>query len=473
MKRIFFIILIAFTLPLRAEDLITSQQGLSDGFYGFRMQVFINPAYENRDRDTHSGLGLKSPDDSYGFVLRRSTVRISKIWEDSGIEAVLQGDVIRNHNLSRDTALDNGTKNDPYLFFVSNAYAQKSFVTGEVSHYFRLGIQDVPSFYLNSFRDKTYHFMTAMPETLRFTPDVHDAGFSYILKYQFFTMQWMIANGEGALQAQGKDSSGLDLLGRISFEPANGGLIHVAGHLFYRRANIGGFSGNECREGQTPCLASDQNAATNLEKDLRSIRDQYFGAEGVVSITEYFRMNFGGFLLKDYGGVTQDLIPGRSVSYSPDLTGYAKFAGFSAGRTWLKFSLRYDTGTGTTGFLTATQSRRLGLSPYLDQPAAGATSPALQLLSPGSYNFEDKSRYQRFVVALDFEIFSGARVAFGAETFIFSDRNGSPGKSYVDVLGMERTQNEFLNQFRYQGSQGISEFSRDSVHWFLRGGIWF
>ncbi len=454
-----------------AEDIVTTTEDAED-YNGFRVQTLINPAYENRDRDVHSGVGLRLPDDSYGFTLRRSHLRVSKEWKDSNIEAAFQADVIRNHELSRDTALNSGAKADPYLVYVSNAYIQKGFQSGNLFNGIRLGIQEVPMYYFFKKSDQV-HYLFGAPEELQLTPNRSDIGLSWFMRYNWFAVHLMGANGEGALQAQGKESSGFDALGRVSFEPPSGEILGFEAHLYYRRANIAGFSGNECREGRTPCLASDGNAATNLEKDLRSLRNEYYGGEFGLRISDYLKITGGVFWMRDLGGRTLDLAPGRAVRYEADKIGIAEYLGFTVGPARIKFFTRFTFGTGSNGRLTATRSREQLIEPYVSPPSPGIQSPLLIFNTPDRFAYEDKSVFRKIAAGADFTLLENCKITVGAEFFSYTDSSGGPGKSYVDVLGNERTKSEYTDQYRLLNPQGIAEYSRKTTHYFVRAGVWF
>lgn len=458
----------------RGEDLVSTKEGEPEGAHGFKIRAFVNPGLESRDKDSQSGIGPPVGDDGSGFVLRRSNVTVEKQWSDSLMKAVLGADVIRNHRLSKDTAVDGGKKADPYLMYVSSAFVQKNFYIGPMYSGIRFGIQEAPYMYSEKKGgDITDHVMAPVPEDLRFTPDRSDLGLSLIGLGEWISFQFMIANGEGALRAQGDESYGFDAIGRISFLWSGDDALRFHGHLYFRKANVAGYAGNECREGKGLCLSSDNDLNTNLSKDLRSLRDDYYGAEGVAGWKKKFSLPFGVFFVRDYGGRITDLAPGRSIAYDPDRTGRAFYLGLSAGTENLQVFTRVVEGTGSSGRLSGTTSRVNIVQAALVQPAPGLASPEIGLRSFDAVSYQNRSSFRRWIFGVDFALSSASRIAFGVEYFTFRTASGDPGRIYVDPLGSERTRAEYLDQYRLGRPQGISELSANPRHYYVRAGIRF
>ncbi|MBI3395850.1 MAG: hypothetical protein HY042_08445, partial [Spirochaetia bacterium] len=412
--------------------------------------------------------------DGNGFVLRRSQLGFEKQWSDSLMKAVFTTDVIRNHELSNDTAVNGGSRQDPYLAYVSNAFVQNSFFMGPMYASVRLGVQEVPYMYTEKNPNLNLsHVMFTVPEDIHFTPDRSDIGVSFLGTAERIAFQVMLANGEGALQYQGKDSYGFDLISRLSVTAVSLDSYRLVVNVYYRKANIAGYAGNECREGKSVCLGADSDVTTNLKRDIRAIRDDYYGAEAVFTAGSFVSIPFGLFYVRDYGGAVSDLVPGRSVYYDPDRTGRAAYVGAMIGGKTVRFFVRGVQGTGTTGQLTGTVHSTGFLSAVVKQQPAGSLSTSVTLTPMYQVQYGDKSHYNKWTTGVDLQLGTNGSLAFGVERFTSVTAGGEPTRRYVDLLGVEHTRLEYLDQYQTGANRGISQYKDNPVHYFIRAALRF
>ncbi|EMO02594.1 hypothetical protein LEP1GSC116_4283 [Leptospira interrogans serovar Icterohaemorrhagiae str. Verdun HP] len=149
---------------------------------------------------------------------------ISKTFEETGIQAELWGELIRNNQLTSDTRTDSGTKQNPYILNVRRASIKKNWETSSYGNYsIGFGIQELPHTYTQWSNYWRWRYIDKGPlESLGFAPQPADIGLNATGKWSIFSAQIMISNGEGYRETQNTNSSGMDVSSRFSIEPMLG-----------------------------------------------------------------------------------------------------------------------------------------------------------------------------------------------------------------------------------------------------------
>ncbi|TGK04868.1 hypothetical protein EHO59_08410 [Leptospira semungkisensis] len=448
---------------LSSEEIVTTKKDEPDAFYGLKIGGILSPSYNQRLQDGASGLSNPYPNHEPGFSTPWTLLTVTKEWKDTGVTAELWGELIRASQFTSDTPVDGGTKLNPFTMGIRRALIRKTWETNLGEYSLTFGMQELPHTYTQWKNYWRWRYVDKGPlESLGFAPAPADIGLGGNARWDNFSAQVVLSNGEGYRQIQGTDSFGFDMSSRVSYEPKLGDENRFGLHFFYRSSNFSGSSYNDCREG-TSCLASDNNPKTNLIKDVRSLESDSYALETNFDRKKVLNFGLGYVFRKQKGGAIRDLSSQSLNPVSPglDSTGNAAYAWLSLG--WENFRVvgRMEGGTGQNGVLAANQAQ-------INQVLPGA--PASEYWNVKSYTvgplvnssgYSVHTSFRRGSIFFEWIVLDNVRVSLGYTESRNRDADGGREKSYIDQSGNERTKAEYMQQFQGQAvNQGIVAYGR-------------
>ncbi|WP_061249027.1 hypothetical protein [Leptospira alstonii] len=447
-----------------AESVVTAKKDEPDAYYGLDVKAVISPSYGARIRDGASGTSNAAPNDKTGFSTPWTLLMISKTFEQTGIQAELWGELIRNNQLTSDTRSDTGTKQNPYVLNVRRAGVKKNWDTSWGSYTLSFGIQELPHTYTQWSNYWKWRYIDRGPlESLGFAPQPADVGLSALGKWSVVSSHLMVGNGEGYRETQNTNSAGMDVSYRLSVEPELGEKGKAGFHLFYRKENAFGAGGNECFEGKTTCLPNDLNPATSLSRQTKSLQSDTAGSETnfIWNGSVKWNLGLGGFFKKRNSGEIRDRLQpfAAPIAFGKDGFGKALYAWFSVGFGNFNLLGRIERGTGNNGVVGATETIQKELFGVPTSNASIATQIRNVLPETGTYGYSSKSSFRRISVFFEWVFNPQFRMAIGYIENKNYDTNGVGQKAYIDPLGNERTEKEYLGQWDGAGNLGIVSYS--------------
>ncbi len=439
MKKI--ILFFLFSNHIFSEKIITAKNDLPDSYFGLKMGAVISPAFGVRLRENSSGKSNARKDDRTGFSMPWTLFMISKEWEEKKISVEFWGEVLRASNFSADTSFDSGNKTNPYTFNIRRANIKKVTNISDTEITFVFGIHELPHTYSQWKGYWNWRYLDRAPlESLGFSSQPADLGASVLFKFEKLTYHFGIVNGEGYRETQNTNSAAYDAVGRFSFEPEFfKGKLKLGNHIIARAGNLFGASGNECREGVTTCIRSDNNPLTRLEKDLRFQKSENLAYELNLLWSKWLNFGLGIMNRKFFTGMSYDR---ANLSKLPI---YETDASRRAYYTWISFSyekftvlFRYETGNGVNGILQN----------------------------------QANSRFKRNQIFLEYNYSESARFGFGGSVNTNYDFLGKE-KIYIDNFGEESSLRNYLNQFSSRNNQSIVSYSFQDKQIFFRSSFDF
>ncbi|WP_170875653.1 hypothetical protein [Leptospira alexanderi] len=466
--RIYVILLLTF-LSVRtthAEQVVTTKKDEPDSYYGLDVKAVLSPSYGARIRDGASGISNSNPNDRTGFSTPWTLLMISKTFEEIGIQTELWGELIRNNQLTSDTRVDTGTKQNPYVLNVRRANIKKNWNTSSWGNYtLGFGIQELPHTYTQWNNYWRWRYIDRGPlESLGFASQPADIGLNAVGNWSIISSQLMISNGEGYRETQNTNSAGIDVSSRFSVEPRLGENGKAGFHLFYRRENAFGSGGNECFEGKTTCLPNDLNPTTALSKQIKSLQSDTTGLETNLIWNGSIKWNLGlgGFFKKQNSGEIRDRLQPFTapVAFGKDGFGKALYAWLSIGIGNFHLLGRIERGTGNNGVVSVTDTIQREFLPGLSTSNVNLPTQIQNILPETRANgYSSKSSFRRISVFFEWVINSRFRMAIGYIENKNYDTNGVGQRAYIDQLGNERTEKEYLSQWNGTGNLGIVSYS--------------
>lgn len=413
-----------------AEKVITAKDDLPDAYFGLKVGAVISPSFGYRLRDSSSGTSNAKKDDRTGFSMPWTLFMVSKEWEDKKVTVEFWGEVLRASSVTSDTTADSGSKSNAYLLGIRRASVKKNIDIGIFNLSFIFGIHELPHVYTQWNGYWKWRYVDKAPlETLGFSPQPADLGGSFLMKVKDFNLQVGLVNGEGYRDTQNTNSSGYDAVSRFSYEPQFD-KIKMGFHFLGRAGNVTGISGNECKEGKSNCLPSDNKNSTMIVRDLRYQHSQTIGAEYTLLFDKYLNFGAGVVHRKIFQGITYDTINLSTYPlYQSDFGKSALYAWVGGGFSDFNIIFRTEKGSGTNGVL-----------------ATGT----------GSVVFVRNSLF------IEYNYSESVRFSIGGSIL----KQGS--KSYIDYLGNLKTQTDYLNQFYTGINSGIVQYSNNDKQLFIK-----
>jgi hypothetical protein len=444
MKYIFiFFILI---LNNNAEKIITAKNDQPDSYFGLKLGAVVSPSYGFVLRDKYNGTNNARKDDRTGFSSPWTLLMMSKEWEEKNISVEFWGEILRSSNFSSDTNVDQNpsSKSNPYILSIRRANVKKNWQIKSSEIQLIFGIQELPHTYTQWQGNWSWRYVDRAPlESMGFSPQAADLGISGIHKWKNLNSQLSLVNGEGYREIQNTNSSGLDLVGRVSFEPSFfDSKLKLGIHGLGRLGNIIGITGNECREGVSTCNPSDRNVVTRLEKDLRHQKSETFALETTLLVKNQINLGFGILARKQFQGITYDRADlSKYPIFNPDLKMNGSYIWIGLLYKDFQFVFRHENGSGRSGILS-------------------------QTVNP---DWNGTQYYYRNLFFLEYNYSDSARFSFGGSTLQnYNSLNGKE-KVYIDTIGEQRTESEYYSQFNSQNRIPIiSAYSITDRQLFIR-----
>ncbi|ANH00045.1 hypothetical protein [Leptospira borgpetersenii] len=466
--RIYVILLLTFlsVWTTHAEQVVTTKKDEPDSYYGLDVKAVISPSYGARIRDGASGISNSNPNDRTGFSTPWTLLMISKTFEEVRIQTELWGELIRNNQLTSDTRVDTGTKQNPYVLNVRRANIKKIWNTSSWGNYtLGFGIQELPHTYTQWSNYWRWRYIDRGPlESLGFASQPADIGLNAVGNWSIISSQFMVSNGEGYRETQNTNSAGMDVSSRFSVEPQLGESGKAGFHLFYRRENAFGSGGNECFEGKTTCLPNDLNPITALSKQIKSLQSDTTGLETNLIWNGPIKWNLGlgGFFKKQNSGEIRDRLQpfAAPVAFGKDGFGKALYAWLSIGAGNFHLLGRIERGTGNNGVVGVTDTIQREFFPGLSTSNVNLPAQVRNILPETRTNgYSSKSSFRRISVFFEWVVNPRFRMAIGYIENKNYDTNGVGQKVYIDQLGNERTEKEYLGQWNGSSNLGIVSYS--------------
>lgn len=466
--RIYVILLLTFlsVWTTHAEQVVTTKKDEPDSYYGLDVKAVISPSYGARIRDGASGISNSNPNDRTGFSTPWTLLMISKTFEEVRIQTELWGELIRNNQLTSDTRVDTGTKQNPYVLNVRRANIKKIWNTSSWGNYtLGFGIQELPHTYTQWNNYWRWRYIDRGPlESLGFASQPADIGLNAVGNWSIISSQFMVSNGEGYRETQNTNSAGMDVSSRFSVEPQLGESGKAGFHLFYRRENAFGSGGNECFEGKTTCLPNDLNPITALSKQIKSLQSDTTGLETNLIWNGSIKWNLGlgGFFKKQNSGEIRDRLQpfAAPVAFGKDGFGKALYAWLSIGAGNFHLLGRIERGTGNNGVVGVTDTIQREFFPGLSTSNVNLPAQVRNILPETRTNgYSSKSSFRRISVFFEWVVNPRFRMAIGYIENKNYDTNGVGQKVYIDQLGNERTEKEYLGQWNGSSNLGIVSYS--------------
>lgn len=407
-----------------AEKVVTTKDDLPDAYFGLKVGAVVSPSFGYRIRDSSSGTSNARKDDRTGFSMPWTLFMISKEWEEKKVTVEFWGEILRSSQVTSDTQADTGNKSNAYLLGIRRASVKKNIDIGIFNLSFIFGIHELPHVYTQWNGYWKWRYVDRAPmETLGFSPQPADLGGSFLAKVKDFNLHVGLVNGEGYRDTQNTSSSGYDAVTRFSYEPQFD-KIKMGFHFLGRAGNVVGAAGDECLEGKTTCLPTDNRTSTRLVRDLRFQKSETIGAEYTLLFDKCINFGTGIIHRKIYQGITYDKLNlSNSPIYQTDIGKTAVYAWIGAGFSDFNFVFRTERGSGANGSL------------------ATSSSPN------GTISFVKHSFLAEYIYS------DSVRFAVGG-----SELNQGT-KTYIDYLGDTKTQSNYVNQFITGINQGIVEYS--------------
>lgn len=464
-KKSLFFLLFFTTSLLVAEEVVTTKKDEPDGHYGLKIGAIVTPTFGYRVRDKASGLSDTSQSDKTGFSLPWTMFHITKEWENTGIKVEFWGEALKSNAISADTNADGGTKSNPYTFAIRRANLQKVWEYGTVSHRFIFGMQELPHMHSVWGGYYDWRYMEKSPlETMGFSADPVDLGLSYILKWKTLSAHLAVVNGEGYKSLQNANGSGYDTIARLSWEQPWTESFKTGLHFLSRSGNAFGYAGNDCFEGKSKCLPSDNNPNTQLRGDIRLSQSQTYAVEGNLLWREYVNLGMGGIFKKKYGGSYADVLqPTQFPKQISETTGRGAYAWLGLGTKLIRWVFRGEIGNG-------------GPTPGVQTTESNVQEPWARLADINTLKvpvYSDKSYYVSRQVYWEYFLSESTRFGLGYSETRSYDTKGAPNKAYIDNLSTERTAAEFQSQFSTPSAPLISEYGKLERNIFLKANIIF
>lgn len=461
---IFLFALLFDTRSLFAERIITQKNDEPDDYFGLEIGGVLSPSFGYRYRDSESGVSNTRPDDRTGFSLPWTLLTLNKEWEEKGLEAELWFELIRANVYSNDTIATNSPSNeprkvDPYTLGIRRGNLKKIIQSDHITHKIIFGIQEMPHTFTQWNDSWDWRYMDTGPlESLGFFTAPADIGLSYWMEISMFQIHLGLANGEGYRSIQNAESSGIDGFARLSVQPRweewKFGI-----HLLGRAENWIGLAGNECREGRSNCLPSDNNLSTSLEKDIRSRKGETVGLEWTADQNQFLHFGLGHVWRREYGGMTRDrLNQTKQVQYERDKYGRSFYAWLGLGYESFWIVLRGERSSGSSGRLSANHEEKNEFFRRINNPNDISSD----------YLFSNKAYFIRRSTIIEYRWTDNFRIALGGSQINRFDSNGEREKVFIDPSGERRNKMEFREQFANHNYQGIESFARIDRQIFLR-----
>ncbi len=464
-KKILCLFLLSASTALIAEEVVTTKKDEPDGYFGLKIGAIVTPTFGYRVRDKASGVSDTSQSDKTGFSMPWTLFSISKEWENTGIKVEFWGEVLKSNSLSSDTNADGGNKSNPHIFAIRRANIQKLWEFGSFTHRLTFGMQELPHMHSVWGGYYDWRYMDRSPlESLGFANDPVDLGLSYLLKWKSLSAHLAVVNGEGYRSLQNANGTGYDTVGRLSWEQPWTDSFKTGLHFLARSGNAFGYAGNECIEGKTRCLPSDNNPNTLLRGDVRLSQNQTYAIESNVIWREYVNFGVGGMFRKKFGGTINDGInPYLYPRHVDETIGRGAYAWLGLGTKLIRWVFRGEIGNGgpNPGVLT-TESN-------LQEPWVRLSS--LNTLKTPTYS--DKSYYISKQVYWEYFLSEATRFGIGYSEVRSYDSRGVPNKTYIDNFSNEKTAAEYQSQFSTPSAPLISEYGRLDRNIFVKANIIF
>ncbi|EMN11225.1 hypothetical protein LEP1GSC055_1442 [Leptospira borgpetersenii str. Brem 307] len=368
--------------------------------------------------------------------------------------------------LTSDTRVDTGTKQNPYVLNVRRANIKKIWNTSSWGNYtLGFGIQELPHTYTQWSNYWRWRYIDRGPlESLGFASQPADIGLNAVGNWSIISSQFMVSNGEGYRETQNTNSAGMDVSSRFSVEPQLGESGKAGFHLFYRRENAFGSGGNECFEGKTTCLPNDLNPITALSKQIKSLQSDTTGLETNLIWNGPIKWNLGlgGFFKKQNSGEIRDRLQpfAAPVAFGKDGFGKALYAWLSIGAGNFHLLGRIERGTGNNGVVGVTDTIQREFFPGLSTSNVNLPAQVRNILPETRTNgYSSKSSFRRISVFFEWVVNPRFRMAIGYIENKNYDTNGVGQKVYIDQLGNERTEKEYLGQWNGSSNLGIVSYS--------------
>ncbi|MBP9884710.1 MAG: hypothetical protein KBF93_00340 [Leptospiraceae bacterium] len=440
---IFVLLFFIVANSIFAEKVVTTKDDLPDAYFGLKVGAVVSPSFGYRLRDSSSGISNAKKDDRTGFSMPWTLFMVSKEWEDKKITVEFWGEILRSSVITSDTTADNANKANAYLLGIRRASVKKNIEYGMFNFSFIFGIHELPHVYTQWNGYWKWRYVDRSPmESLGFSPQAADLGASFLMQVKSFNLHVGIVNGEGYRDLQNSTSSGYDAVSRFSFEPQLNKL-KMGFHLLGRAGNVMGVAGDECKEGKTSCLPSDNNVLTRRERELRAQYSESMGGEFTLLFDKYINLGVGVLWKKQYRGKIFDrLNPNLLPTYESDLKDRAFYGWLGFGYSDFQIVFRGETGRGVNGVFTPTVNA-------------------------------DKSRFTRKSIFIEYMYSDTVRFSIGGIELIQFDREGLRRKDYVDMNGESSNKTSYDNQFYTGINQGIVSYSNRDRQLFIKSTIDF
>jgi len=464
-KKLSIVLIFFASSILVADEVITSKKDEPDGYYGLKLGAIVTPTFGYRVRDKASGVSDTTQSDKTGFSMPWTMVTISKEWENTGIKVEFWGEVLKSNAISADTSADNGTKSNPYLFAIRRANIQKTWEFGTFSHRITFGMQELPHMHSVWGGYYDWRYMEKSPlESFGFSADPVDLGFSYLAKWKSLSAHLAVVNGEGYRSLQNANGSGYDTIARFSWEQSWLDSLKTGVHFLSRSGNAFGYAGNDCLEGKTKCLPSDNNASTRLRGDIRLSQDQTYAMETNLIWREYVNFGLGGMFKKKFGGAYSDtLAPTQFPKYVNETIGRGAYVWLGLGTKLIRWVFRGEIGNG-------------GPAPGIRTTESNIQEPWARLSDLNTLKlptYSDKSYYVSKQVYWEYFVSESTRLGIGYLETKSYDSKGAPNKYYIDALSTERTAVEYQSQFTTPTVPNISEYGKLERNVFVKANLIF
>jgi hypothetical protein len=412
-----------------AEKVVTTKDDLPDAYFGLKVGAVVSPSFGYRLRDSSSGTSNAKKDDRTGFSMPWTLFMVSKEWEEKKVTVEFWGEILRASQITSDTLADNGSKSNAYLLGIRRASVKKNIDIGVFNLSFIFGMHELPHVYTQWNGYWKWRYVDRVPlESLGFSSQPADLGGSFLLKVKDFSVHVGIVNGEGYRDTQNTRSSGYDAVSRVSYEPQFT-KIKMGFHFLGKAGNVTGVAGDECREGKTSCLPSDQNPQTRKVKDLRAQHSESIAAEYTLLFGKNINLGIGVLWKKQYRGITIDKLNLNTMPvYQSDLKDRAYYAWIGFGFSDFQFIFRGETGRGVNGVFTPVT---------------------------------DRTKFIRRSIFAEYNYSDSVRFAIGGIELIQFDSDGQRQRTYIDPLGDPSTKEIYNSQISNGNPTIVSYSNRD------------
>ncbi|MBK6604669.1 MAG: hypothetical protein IPG24_04085 [Leptospiraceae bacterium] len=432
---LFYLLIFIMANSIFAEKVVTTKDDLPDAYFGLKVGAVVSPSFGYRLRDSSSGTSNAKKDDRTGFAMPWTLFMVSKEWEDKKVTVEFWGEILRSSVVTSDTTADNNSKANAYILGIRRASVKKNIDVGIFNLSFIFGIHELPHVYTQWNGYWKWRYVDKAPlESLGFSSQPADLGGSFLMKVKNFNLHVGVVNGEGYRDMQNTNSSGYDAVSRLSFEPQFE-KFKMGFHVLGRAGNVIGAAGDECQEGKTNCLASDNNLKTKKERDLRAQHSESLGGEYTFLFANNINLGVGVLWKKQYRGITIDKLNQNTMPvYQSDLKDRAFYAWIGFGFADFQFVIRGETGRGVNGVFT---------------PVA------------------DRKKFVRKSFFVEYNYSDSVRFAIGGSELIQYDNEGLRERTYVDPFGDISTKEKYNSQL-LSGSPTIVAYSNRDRQLFIK-----